>query len=189
MSQKDNENLDSQNETETDSEETDDIEETSLEETDDAGKLKEQNTKLADANKKLFERAKKAEGFIKQADGTWVKKPKAPEKPANPPQPPVNNNNAQLDPEELKLIAKGISDEEIAQAKVIAKGKGGIPLTEAMKDPLFIAFQKELKEQEKKENAKLGASQGSGQDDPKKEFKPGMSADDHKKAWKEKMGK
>lgn len=38
--------------------------------------------KLTDTNKKLFERAKKAEGFEKQADGTWVKKqPKPDPKP------------------------------------------------------------------------------------------------------------
>lgn len=32
--------------------------------------------KLTDTNKKLFERAKKAEGFEKQSDGTWIKKQK-----------------------------------------------------------------------------------------------------------------
>lgn len=30
--------------------------------------------KLTETNKKLFERAKKAEGFEKQADGSWIKK-------------------------------------------------------------------------------------------------------------------
>lgn len=37
--------------------------------------VEDKAARLEEANKKLFERAKKAEGFIKQADGTWVKKP------------------------------------------------------------------------------------------------------------------
>ncbi len=189
MSQPDNENLNSLNETEQDSETTEDIEETSLEDTDDAAKLKEQNTKLAEANKKLFERAKKAEGFVKGDDGKWVKKSKPQPKPEST-QPLENKqpNTAQLDPDELKLIAKGLSDKEIEQAKVVSKGKG-ISLMEAIKDDLFITFQEKMKEEEKKENAKLGASKGSGQEEPKSDFRSGMSADEHKKAWKERMGR
>jgi hypothetical protein len=51
----------------------------------------DKNKKLLETNKKLFERAKKAEGFEKQADGTWVKKPKA----------PVENKNLQTPKKEI----------------------------------------------------------------------------------------
>lgn len=64
--------------------------------------------------------------------------------------------------EELKLIARGLSDEEIEQAKVVAKGKG-ISLVDATKDALFLTYQSDLKEKAKREAAKLGASKGSGE--------------------------
>lgn len=47
----------------------DDPDDNSGDDSDDVKKLKEQN-------KKLFERAKKAEGFVKDKDGNWVKKAK-----------------------------------------------------------------------------------------------------------------
>jgi hypothetical protein len=71
----------------------------------------------------------------------------------------IKTNDPQLT-EELKLIARGLSDEAIEQAKVIAKGKD-IPLPEAIKDPLFAIYQKDAEEKRKKEDAKLGASKGS----------------------------
>lgn len=104
------------------------------------------------------------------------------------------SNNAQADPDELRLIARGLSDDEISEAKDIAKGKG-ISLMEALKTPVFKAFQNDLKEQEKKEKAKLNASKGSGSgDSDKNEFEPDITKplseqeDAHKKAWKKSMG-
>src|SRR3990167_5403362 len=44
-------------------------------ETVDAAALQEKNTELENTNRQLFERAKKAEGFVK-VDGKWVKAPK-----------------------------------------------------------------------------------------------------------------
>ena len=99
----------------------------------------------------------------------------------------IKSNDPEL-ADELKLIAKGYSDEEIEQAKVISKGKG-IPLTEATKDPLFVVFQKDIKETERKEKAKLGVSNGSGVSQPKEQFKSGMTKEEHEKLWKEQMGK
>ena len=83
--------------------------------------------------------------------------------------------------EELKLIARGLSDEDIVQAQVIAKGKG-ITLPEATKDPMFVAYQDKLKEVQRSEEAKLGASRGSGQVNTET-FKSGMSREDHKALW------
>jgi hypothetical protein len=105
-------------------------------------------------------------------------------------QPNINNTN-NADPhysDELKLIARGFSDEEIDQAKVVAKGKG-VKLTDAIKDPLFTSFQTTWKESKRKEQAKLGAARGSGESKPEdKSFKAGSSRDEHKAAWKKMMG-
>jgi len=101
-------------------------------------------------------------------------------------------NNKPNDPQlsdELKLIARGLSDEEIEQAKVIAKGKG-IVLTEAIKDPLFTIFQADLKEKERKEKAKLGASKGSGETQEEVTgFQSGSTKEEHKKAFDKIVGK
>lgn len=138
--------------------------------------------RLEEANKKLFARAKKAEGFVLE-DGKWVKKPK----PAAEP----NNAQGTTDPEELKLIARGLSDEAIEQAKSIAKGKG-ITLVEAMKDPLFTAWKKEADEAAKREEARLGASKGSGEGEGQSNFDTGLTDEGgkkHKEAWKGAVGK
>ena len=100
--------------------------------------------------------------------------------------PPIKNDPTLSD--ELKLIARGLSDEEIEQAKVIAKGKD-IVLTEAIKDPLFTIFQSDLKEKQRKENAKLGASKGSGESIDNTLIKPDMSKEEHQEAFKKVMGK
>ena len=105
--------------------------------------------------------------------------------------PPVVDNKPN-DPQlsdELKLIARGLSDEEIEQAKVIAKGKG-IVLTEAIKDPLFTIFQSDLKEKERKEKAKLGASKGSGETQEEiTGTESGSTREEHKKAFDKIVGK
>lgn len=99
-----------------------------------------------------------------------------------------NSNNPQLS-EELKLIARGLSDEEIEQAKVIAKGKG-IALTEAIKEPLFVIYQGDLKEKQRKEQAKLGASKGSSESEEQVTgLQSGSSREEHEKAFKKLVGK
>jgi hypothetical protein len=93
-----------------------------------------------------------------------------------------------LDPDELKLIAKGVSDEVIEKAKIVSKGSG-ISLLEAISDPLVVAYEKQLKEVERKEKARLGASNGSNTYSPEKKFKVGMTKEEHKNAWRELMEK
>ncbi|MFA5197682.1 MAG: hypothetical protein WC437_04675 [Patescibacteria group bacterium] len=133
--------------------------------------LKEKLDSALKAKSELTARAKKAEEELKTLKANPQNKP----------------NDPQLS-EELKLIARGLSDEEIEQAKVIAKGKG-IPLPEAIKDPLFTVFQRDLKEREKKEKAKLGASKGSGESEDKPLVRSGMSREEHEKVFKEVLGK
>ena len=97
-----------------------------------------------------------------------------------------NDNNPHL-PDELKLIARGLSDEAIEQAKIIAKGKD-ISLQEAIKDPLFVLYQEKEREDKRKADAKLGASKGSGESEEESEIKPDMSRDEHIKVFKKRLG-
>jgi hypothetical protein len=102
---------------------------------------------------------------------------------------PINNNNDPQLSDELKLIARGLSDEEIEQAKVVAKGKG-VNLIEAIKDPLFTIYQTDLKEKERKEKAKLGASKGSGETQEEiTGLQYGATREEHKKAVEKLVGK
>ena len=136
--------------------------------------LAQELEKQRKANLDILARTRKAEAELK----------KLKEAQANPPV----NSDPQLS-DELKLIARGLSDEAIEKAKVIAKGKG-IALTEAVKDPDFIVIQKDLEEKEKREEAKLGASKGSGETKEKVTgLESGSTRDEHKKAFKELAGK
>lgn len=138
-------------------------------EQEDTVNLAEELEKQRKANAQINARAKKAEAELKALK-------------ANPPL----KQDPQLS-EELKLIARGLSDEEIEQAKVIAKGKG-IVLTEAIKDPLFLVYQGDLKEKKRKEDAKLGASKGSGESQDETLIKPEMTREEHQEAFKKVMG-
>lgn len=121
------------------------------------------------AKSQILARAKKAEEELKAFK-------------ANPPV----NSNPQLS-DELKLIARGLSDEAIEQAKVIAKGKG-VALPEAIKDPLFLSYQEAEKDRERKEKAKLGASKGSGESQDSTLIKTEMTREEHQEAFKKVMG-
>lgn len=135
--------------------------------------------------KKQYDRAKKATAELKEAKKKIAELEKAP-KPTE-----VNNLtpalNSELIAKEVRLLA-ALTDEEIAEAKVISKGRD-ISLEEALKTKIFKAFQKELKDEERKEKAKLGASKGSGQEEETAEFHPGMSEKEHKEAWKKAVGR
>lgn len=99
----------------------------------------------------------------------------------------ITNNT--LSREEAILIAKGRSEEDLDLLHTIAKGKG-ISLLEAEKNPLFTAYEEKKAEEEKKEKARLGASKGSNSAKSSVGFStPGLSPEDHKKLWKETMGR
>ena len=104
------------------------------------------------------------------------------------PKPADTNINNSIDANELKLIAKGLSDDEIEQAKVISKGKE-ISLMEAIEDPLFVTFQTDLKAKERKQKAHLGASTGSGGRKADTGFTSGMTDEEHKKKFAERISK
>lgn len=155
--------------TNVDVEEATDSNEDSQEETVD---LAEELEKQRKANLDILARTRKAEAELKKLKAEQAQ--------------PHINNDPQLS-DELKLIARGLSDEEIDQAKVIAKGKG-VVLAEAIKDPLFLSYQATLKEQARKEKAKLGASKGSGESRDDTLIKENMSREEHMEAFKKVMG-
>lgn len=170
MSDKDNEELDSINELEeeTDSEETDKKEDSdedskskksdSEEETDDVEKLKEQN-------KRLFERAKKAEGFVKDEDGSWIKK----EKPKSKPQSKEDKGDLTAK-DAILLMREGVDhDEDIDEVARFAKFQK-IGIGDALKSKTIKAILAERKEERKTADAthtgpaKKGSSKATDED-------------------------
>ena len=157
--------------TNTEVEETTNSSESGAEETTD---LAVENENLRKALAQNNARAKRAEEELKKFKSTPT------------PSQTINNNNPDIS-EELKLIARGLSDEEINQAKVIAKGKG-IVLTEAIKDPMFLTVQKDIKEKERREQARLGGSKGSSESEEDTLIKPDMTREEHMAAFKKVNG-
>ena len=140
-------------------------------------------------NRQLFGRATDAET---KRDEAVAEKAKLEQelhelkKPATPAVPPVQTG-PQNDPEELRLVARGFSDEEIAQAKVIAKGMG-VGLSEAVISELFSIWKSKQDEEAKREAAKLGASSGSGNGERETHVKSGMTREEHREAWRKAAG-
>ena len=174
-----NEELDSSNQPAGEAVKTDDTDTETVYEPVESDEIEAE--KLRELNKKLFERAKKAEA---EAKALKMERAKLDEVSKS-----AQDIKAQLNPEliakEIRLLAT-LEDEEITEAKDIARGKN-ISLEEALKTKSFLAFQRELKIEERKEKAKLSASKGSSQEE-QKSFKPGLTADEHKALWKEAMG-
>lgn len=132
--------------------------------------------------KKQYERAKTAEAEVKVLKAKLADKEKAEAKVDTP-----STNAETLSTEEfakeVRLLAT-LSDEEIAEARDISKGKD-IPLEKALKTKAFLAFQKELKDEQRKEKAKLGSSKGS---QVQQETEIGsLPRDEHKEKVKEMM--
>ena len=148
--------LDSQNETETVTVETDEV----VTEPDETEKLKQSNAKLYARLKKTEEALKAKEEQLKVSS-------------------PVQNPS--ISREEVVLIAKGYSEEEIEVLKGLAKGFN-LPLTKAVEHEAFVSLKEKKEAEDKSEKAKLGASNSSGS---RKDYgvKPGMSDEDHKALW------
>lgn len=131
-------------------------------------------------------RALKAEAILKRQK---QKAEKAVEtKEADTPKTDVTQTNQSeyLTRDEAILIAQGVDEEALAQLQAIAKGKG-ISLIEAKADPLFEAYQKEKREEKRKADAKLGASNSSGRT-PKGKPISEMTREEHEAYWREKNG-
>lgn len=137
--------------------------------------------------KKLFIRTKKAEADLKAEKAA---RKAAEDKLKAKEQTDSEKADAAVLQDELKLTARGMSDELIAEAKDIAKGKG-ISLVEATKTKQFQLLESAEKEEQRKAKAKLPPSSGSGgsPDDLAEAFPSGQKPEDHKKAWEKAVGK
>lgn len=151
-----------------------------------------QKTDYTEFEKKQYDRAKKAEAELKEAKAREKALKQELEKTKS-----IEANqqiNAQINPDliakEVRLLAT-LTDEEISEARDIARGKG-VSLEEALRTKSFLAFQKQVRDEEKKEKAKLGASKGSNQEEETDVFDTGVTPEGnakHKELWKKSLGR
>lgn len=118
---------------------------------------------LQATNKKLYERAKKAEAELKASK-------------ANKPTPASPSPSGV---EETVLLAQGLSEDLIEELKLRAPKYGG-SLIKAQKDSNYVAVKERLEKEKKQESASLPASRGSGSAKVKKTLNtPGLSREEH----------
>jgi len=129
---------------------------------------------LQATNKKLYERAKKAEADLKAMKGSKPAETKAT-------QPPNIEEAAVI----AALQVNGMSDELIDQLKKVAKVQG-TSLLKAQNDSIFIAVKEKFEKDQKQKNASVGASRGSSALKPKKDLTtPGLTREEHMRMAKE----
>lgn len=128
----------------------------------------EEIAKLKETNAKLFERAKKAEGFVRDADGNWVKK----EQPK--PQATISEQQTSqvkpyniLEDEVFDFINEGYSKEEIR----FIQANGGRKSLEDQNSLVAIAV-KTKRDQRKAEEAAAGTSDKSSQSEIERKYTP-----------------
>lgn len=128
-------------------------------ETLDAVALKAKLEETAQANRQLFERAKKAEGFVK-VDGKWVKaeKPAPPETKVDPKAPTGELDETQLD----YLDLKGISETEDIDVIQTVMKRTGQTVRQALKDDYVQAKLKANQEKRSVENAMPSGTKRGG---------------------------
>jgi hypothetical protein len=100
-------------------------------------------------------------------------------------QAPVQNA---LSRDEAILIAKGLSVEEVEHAQKVAALQG-TPLLEAVNDDLFTTWKSKRDDAVKDQRAQLGASRGGRSNVTKTFNTPGLSDDDHREMFNDKIGK
>lgn len=122
-----------------------------------ASKLKE----IEETNRQLFERAKKAEGFVK-VDGKWVKAPKAEE--AVRTEQRLEATTGELNETQLFLLeSKGITeDEDINLIQNVMK-RTGQSIREVLKDDYVTNKLKTNKDARDAQNATPSSSRRTGQ--------------------------
>jgi len=121
---------------------------------------------LQATNKKLFERAKKAEAEAKALKSNRQTEAKAP---------------SQNSIEETILLANGMSDELLLELKAVAKVRN-MNLIKAQNDSIFVAIKDKFEKDRKHKEASLGASRGAGSVKTQKGINtPGLSREEHMK--------
>lgn len=136
-------------------------------EVDEVSKLRSENKKLVE----IIKRRKERETNSTQSKQTQT----------------INNNQAQpITRDEAVLFAQGYSEEDVDYLNVVAKGTG-LSMKEAKEHPIFAAYIEKLDKEKKAKRASMGTSKGSTVQ--KAVSLAGISAEEHKNIWKEKMGK
>lgn len=99
----------------------------------------------------------------------------------------VVNSSSEISREEVKLFAKGYTDEEVDflnDLRFLAERKGKtISFTEALADEKFVLYKAEKERKERSQKAQLGAGRGSTS--APTGFKSGMTKAEHMKLWEE----
>lgn len=110
---------------------------------------------LEEQNKKLFERAKKGEGFVKDSAGNWIKKTSTDAKPSdNLPTGNTNSNDKMYTREEFDLRMDGYSDKEV---DFISKNGGRKSLEDSSS---FVSVA--IRSSQEQRKAEIAASRTSG---------------------------
>lgn len=125
----------------------------------------ERATRLEDANKKLFARAKTAEGFIQDSNGTWVKKPVQAKPSISETTKTEVKPSDILESDEFSLYREGYTNDDI---KLIMRN-GGRKIFEDKKNPLVLGLQA-AKEQRNAEDAASKVSDSTGLSDIERKY-------------------
>lgn len=123
-----------------------DVEELVIEEGDDAETIKtktqEWKSKVEDNNKQLYARTKKAEGFIQDADGKWIKPPADEGKKKTD---TTNSKDTMKQSDIIAIIKADIADEDIDEVVEYATLKN-ISVADALKSSIVKTILAENKE-------------------------------------------
>lgn len=105
--------------------------------------------RLEKANKQLFYRAKKAEGFEQDTDGKWIKKPAPVVEEKKPEVKPTPKSSSELSSEDVFVLVKSnIHEDDVEDVSEVAKLKK-ITIAEALKLPLTKQILADKAEQRK----------------------------------------
>lgn len=177
---KNNENLDSSKETQADagsenqattSAEVSDSQDTGSDETTDVA--------LLETNKKLFERAKKAEAEAKALRAKLAERGDSSDK-SSARQSPEPAQNV----EEVVLLAQGFPEELLSDLRAIAQVRK-TSLIKAQNDPIFVAVKEKFEKKKTEQETGMSASRGASSAKPKRDAStPGLSREEHMEMYK-----
>lgn len=92
---------------------------------------------------------------------------------------PKGTPQASPNVEETVLLANGMPDELMVELKAVAAVRK-LSLIKAQNDPIFVAVKEKFEKDQKREDASLPASRGSGAMKVKKDFTtPGLTREEH----------
>ena len=154
--------------------------EVNLEETTEEETVESLKAKLAEKDLQLVKEAEARRQLTARAKAAETK---------SSPKPQINNPISDLQIERKILKSQGMSDELLNELVALSTVRGK-SLLDTQSDPIFIAI-KDSKDAEVKANkAKLGASKGSANVKTEKGFgTPGLTDEEHKALFRERMGK